>query len=106
MKVKLIDPENKSIARALGITPEREKELDTILEAEFENAMAAAQEGRDTTVTEQLERLTLYSTHANETAYLCYTMGAVHGKIKTIGDMGPLGLIGMMMGGRGKRDGD
>ncbi len=99
MKIKIIDPENECIAAALGISPEREKELDELIEADTRRIMeSVAQKGKEG-VTEQLERLSGYSNHVNETAYICFTVGTVLGKLQAMSDMGPLGLIGMMFGG-------
>ena len=100
MKIKIIDPENGNIATALGISPEREKELDELIDADTQRIVenVIKNNGKEG-MSEQIERLTEYSRHVNETAYICFMCGTIAGKLRTMADMGPLGLIGMMFGG-------
>lgn len=106
MKIKTIAPEEQNIALALGISKERERELDELLYADLSRITKGVL-GKDETpesVTDQMERLTQYCNHPNETAYVCFSIGAKVGQLKALSDMGPLGLIGMLMGG--KKDDD
>ena len=97
MKVTVIDDQTESIAFGLGITPEREKQLDDILQAEFEIQWSESEKGEDGDqrggVTGTMERLTKYAKHPNESAYLIFHLGVHLGKIKILNEVGPIGLL-------------
>ena len=107
MKVTVIDDRTESIALGLGITPEREKELDGILQAEFEIQWNEAEKGKDGDerggITGTMERFTKYARHPNESAYLIFHLGAHVGKIKALGDVGPMGILLAALGKGGRR---
>lgn len=97
MKVKTIDPKNTEVSGALGISAERKKELDELIEGDTHRELAKSKDGTGTVV-DQMERLTMYSKHPNETAYICFRIGTTIGSLRVLGDLGSLGTL--LLGGK------
>lgn len=73
LRVIIIDDESERIPDVLGITPEREKEIDKILSNGFEKC---------DTITDVLACVSKSCKHANELAYAVFHVGAFMGKQK------------------------
>jgi len=94
MRVILIDNESTKIPGVLGISPEREKELDDIV-------ANAWKEGA--TITDSMELLSKGLMHANELAFCTFHLGAHVGRTKAMQDKFE-GLLGGLKGMLGKSD--
>ena len=87
LRVIIIDDESSNIGKVLGISDEREDQLQDIVKAAFE--------GDDTTITDNLAEISKHCKHANELAFCSFHLGAHIGKGKALEvlmkDNGPMG---------------
>jgi hypothetical protein len=72
LKVIIIDDESDQIPTVLGITPEREKELEDIVRIVWKT--------EKTTITDNFVEISKQCKHANELTYCIYHLGAQVGK--------------------------
>ena len=75
LRVILVDDESTKITEVLGITPEREKELDDLIKEKFE---------QEDTITDTMSEISKYLKHANELAYCMFHIGAHIGRSKAM----------------------
>lgn len=90
LRVIVVDDESTKIPEVLGISPEREQELDYLIKTCFEE---------EDTLTDTFAAISKGVKHANELAYCIFHVGANIGRQKAIQDnLGGLlnGLRGMM----------
>lgn len=77
LRVMLIDNDSNRIPEVLGITEEREEELDAIIKKYVEDKG---------TITDSIEAISRYVKHANEFAYCMFHVGANVGRSVTLRD--------------------
>lgn len=88
LRVILIDTEAKKIPEVLGISPERELELDEIVKKSYQD---------HDTITDTMEAASRNLLHANEFSYVMFHLGAHVGRAKAMQDnLG--GLLGALSG--------
>lgn len=95
MLVILVDDTSTKIPAVLGITPEREEELDILTKEKFES---------ENTITDTMAELSKYLKHANELAYCMFHIGANVGRSKAM-DSRLAGLLGKLREEFGINDG-
>ena len=76
LKVIIIDDESDQIPTVLGITPEREKELEDIVRIVWKT--------EKTTITDNFVEISKQCKHANELTYCIYHYGAGVGKSSAV----------------------
>lgn len=76
LRVILIDDESTNIARVLGISEEREDQLEEIVKSVYEK--------EDSTITDNLVEISKHCRHANELAYCCFHVGAHVGQGRAV----------------------
>jgi len=77
LRVIIVDDESNQIPAVLGITPEREQELDKIIQECYE--------GYDT-ITDTIAEMSKRMKHANELAFCAFHIGAHVARSKIMGD--------------------
>lgn len=73
LRVLILDDESQSIPRTLGITEEREKELDELTKAALIE---------EPTYTDTFATISKHVNHANELAYCMFHVGSNAGRMK------------------------
>lgn len=90
LRVIVIDDESTTIARVLGISEEREDELEEIIKEIYHV--------EDSTITDNFVEISKHCKHANELAFCCFHVGAHTGKNRTLSKLsGDDGLGGMLL---------
>lgn len=88
LRIILVDDESTKIPEVLGISPQREEELDYLIKTSFEE---------EDTLTDTFAAISKGVKHANELAYCIFHVGANIGRQKAIHD----NLGGLLSGLRG-----
>jgi len=89
LRVLILDDETESLPRTLGITEEREKELDDLTKRSFEGY---------NTFTDTFAEISKNVRHANELVYCVFHVGSIAGRGKTLKMLDESG-IGKLLGG-------
>jgi len=92
LRVLILDDETESLPRTLGITEEREKELDVLTKKSFEDY---------NTFTDTFAEISKNVRHANELVYCIFHVGSIAGRGKTLQMLD--GGIGKLLGGSSRR---
>jgi hypothetical protein len=90
LRVIIIDDESDQIPTVLGITPEREEELNDLVISTYEI--------EDSTVTDNFVEISKQCKHANELAYAIFHLGAHIGKKRVITEFAKHGLSSILEG--------
>ncbi len=93
LRVLILDDETESLPRTLGITEEREKELDVLTKKSFEDY---------NTFTDTFAEISKNVRHANELVYCVFHVGSIAGRGKTLQMLEETGL-GKLFGGSSRR---
>lgn len=93
LRVLILDDETESLPRTLGITEEREKELDVLTKRSFEDY---------NTFTDTFAEISKNVRHANELVYCVFHVGSIAGRGKTLQMLEETGL-GKLFGGSSRR---
>jgi hypothetical protein len=97
LRVIIIDDESDKIPQTLGITPEREKELDEVITAAYHT--------ENSTITDNFVEMSKSCKHANELAYCIFHIGARVGRGKALSDLSEGGLGSLLAAmGQSKRN--
>lgn len=92
LRVLILDDDTESLPRTLGITEEREKELDQLTERTFKAS---------DTFTDTFADISKEVRHANELVYCIFHVGSMAGRAKAMSMLSESG-IGKLMGLGGK----
>jgi hypothetical protein len=92
LRVLILDDDTESLPRTLGITEEREKELDVLTERSFKDY---------NTFTDTFADISKEVRHANELVYCIFHVGSMAGRAKVMSMLGE-SSIGKLMGLGGK----
>lgn len=96
LRVLILDDETESLPRTLGITEEREKELDALTTRAFKD---------HDTFTDGFVEISKNVRHANELTYCIFHMGSFAGKQRAINEL-TKGTIGKLLGGLSSKSED
>lgn len=100
LRVIVIDDESTNIARVLGISEEREDQLEKIIQEIYRV--------EDSTITDSFVEISKNCRHANELAYCCFHVGVHNGKnhvLKALSEDGLTGLLAKALGSSKKNPG-
>lgn len=89
LRVIVIDDESTNIARVLGITEEREDQLEEIIKKVYHV--------EDSTITDNLVDISKHCKHANELAFCCFHIGANVGKNRALNKISEEGGLSSML---------
>lgn len=84
LRVIIIDDESDKIPEVLGITPEREQELNDLVQSTYET--------EDSTITDNFVEISKQCKHANELAYAIFHLGAHVGKGRAVKKLAESGI--------------
>jgi len=83
LEIIILEPESELIHEALGITEERQKEL---IDFVYEDVLKKFKSNDETSVTEDLHRISIKSKHANELAWMIFQYGTNLGYNKAMNE--------------------
>jgi hypothetical protein len=89
LRVIIIDDESTNIAKVLGISEEREDQLEEIISKIYHV--------EDSTITDNFVEVSKHCRHANELAFCCFHIGAHAGKSRTLNKLNQDGGLGGML---------
>lgn len=84
LRVIIIDDESDKISDVLGITPEREEELQDLVKSTYKT--------EESTITDNFVEISKQCKHANELAYTIFHLGAHVGKGRAIKELAESGI--------------
>jgi hypothetical protein len=96
LRVLILDDETDSLPRTLGITEEREKELDELTKTAYKDHK---------TFTDSFVDISKNVRHANEFAYCIFHMGSFCGRGRALSELGDLSKL-LDLAGRSKSSDD